>query len=87
MKRLSLEIIGENAAHIINPPSGPNHLSFNKLLKSLQTGKERPVVSESQTKTRTGETVWIAWTYKPKFTAAGNFSEILCIGNDITDLK
>ena len=81
------EIIGENAANIIMPPSGSNRLSFRKLLKSLQKGSERAVVSESRTETRSGETVWIAWTYKPIFNAAGHFSEILCIGNDITELK
>ena len=81
------EIIGENAGNVIMPPSGPNRLNFKKLLKSLQSGPERPVVSESQTETRTGETVWIAWTYKAIFNPTGHFSEILCIGNDITELK
>ncbi len=81
------EIIGQNAAGIILPPSGPNRLNFDKLLKSLQTDPERPVVSENQTETRSGEKVWIAWTYKPIFNEAGQFIEILCIGNDITELK
>ena len=81
------EIIGENAANIILPPSGPNRLNFNKLSKSLQTDPGRPVVSENQTEKRSGEKVWIAWTYKPIFNNAGRFIEILCIGNDITELK
>jgi len=81
------EIIGENVGNIIMPPSGPNRLSFKKLIKSLQKDPEHPVVSESQTETRSGEKVWIAWTYKAIFNAAGHFREVLCIGNDITDLK
>ena len=81
------EIIGESAANIILPPSGPNQLNFRKLSESLQTDSERPIVSENQTKTRSGEKVWIAWTYKPIFNEAGQFIEILCIGNDITELK
>ncbi len=81
------EIVGKNAARIILPPSGPNHLSFNRLSTSLQKDPERPVVSENQTETRSGEKIQIAWTYKPIFNDAGSFIEILCIGNDITELK
>jgi PAS domain S-box-containing protein len=81
------EIVGKNAARIILPPSGPNHLSFNRLSTSLQKDPERPVVSENQTETRSGEKIQIAWTYKPIFNDAGGFIEILCIGNDITELK
>jgi signal transduction histidine kinase len=36
---------------------------------------------------RNGTKVWIAWTYKPIFDSEGNFKEILCIGNDVTELK
>jgi PAS domain S-box-containing protein len=81
------EIVGKNAARIILPPSGPNHLSFNRLSTSLQKDPERPVVSENQTETRSGEKIQIAWTYKPIFNDAGGFIEILCIGNDISELK
>jgi len=81
------EIIGQNAANIILPPIGPNRLNFKNLSKSLQADPERPVVSENQTETRSGEKVWIAWTYKPIFNDVGQFIEILCIGNDITELK
>ncbi len=81
------EIIGENAGNVIMPSSGPSRLSFRKLLDSLQKSPERPAVSESQTQNRSGKEIWIAWTYKPISNANGDFSEILCIGNDITELK
>ncbi|MGB5749292.1 MAG: ATP-binding protein [Desulfobacterales bacterium] len=81
------EILGKNAERIILPPPGLNRLSFNKLSASLQKDPERPVVSENQAKTRAGGKVWIAWTYKSIFNDAGRYTEILCIGNDITKLK
>jgi PAS domain S-box-containing protein len=81
------ELIGENAAHIIMPAPGPNQLSFEKLISSLRSDPTRQMVSENETKTRSREVVWIAWTYKPIFEDAGHFIEILCIGNDITELK
>ncbi len=81
------ELIGENAAHIIMPAPGPNQLSFEKLISSLRNDPTRQMVSENETQTRAREVVWIAWTYKPIFDDAGGFIEILCIGNDITELK
>jgi signal transduction histidine kinase len=45
------------------------------------------VVSENEAIRKNGEKVWIAWAYKPIFDDEGIFREILCIGNDITELK
>ena len=45
------------------------------------------MVSENETVKKSGIKVWIAWTYKPIFNDDDNFIEILCIGNDITELK
>jgi len=81
------ELIGKNAGRIILPVSGPNQLSFEKLAFSLRNDPGQHMVSENETKTRSLKDVWIAWTYKPIFNDAGQFIEILCIGNDITELK
>lgn len=34
-----------------------------------------------------GERVWISWTHTPIFDDDGDITEILCVGNNITDLK
>ena len=81
------EIIGKNAGKMILTPSGSNAMSFAELSASLQEDPAKPMISENEAETRTGEKVWIAWTYKPIFNDAGHFIEILCIGNDITALK
>ncbi len=81
------ELIGKYAGSIILPLSGSRRLSFEKLTKSLQNDPERPVISENETVKKSGIKVWIAWTYKPIFNDVGNFSGILCIGNNITELK
>ena len=80
------ELIGKNAGRILLP-AGPARLSIKKLTASLSNDPQRPMVSESETETKFGETVWIAWTYKPIFNHVGRIIEILCIGNDITELK
>jgi PAS domain S-box-containing protein len=81
------ELIGKNARRIIMPATGPDHLNFEKLIASMRKTPSRHMVSENETKTRSQEVVWIAWTYKPIFNDDGDFREVLCIGNNITELK
>ena len=81
------ELVGKNAGRIILPASGSNQLGFGKLAASLQKNPAQLMVSENETTTKSGESVWIAWTYKPIFNGANHFIEILCIGNDTTQLK
>ncbi|MEE9609777.1 MAG: ATP-binding protein, partial [Desulfatiglandales bacterium] len=81
------EILGKNVKGTIFPNSDSTGRVLKKLTRSLKRDPERQVVNETQNVRRDGEPVWIAWTYKPIFNDAGHFAEILCIGNDITDLK
>ncbi len=46
-------------------------------------GKFRNNVNENMCKD--GERVWIAWTNRPVFDGNGQISEIMCVGNDITE--
>ncbi len=45
------------------------------------------MVSEDRSILKSGEAAWITWTYKPIFDGNKKLKEILCIGNDITQLK
>jgi PAS domain S-box-containing protein len=81
------EMLGINAAQIILPARRANDQGLESLTASLRKDPVRPVVSENETERKNKEKVWIAWTYKPIYNAEGSFKEILCIGNDITELK
>ncbi len=81
------EMLGKNAEQIILPAGRANRQGFKALVNSLQKNPDRPMVNENETERRNGEKVWIAWTYQPIFNEKGLFKEILCIGNDITELK
>ena len=81
------EILGINAAQIILPAGRANHRGLEHLTTSLCKDPDRLVVSENETELRNKKKVWIAWTYKPIYNAEEIFKEILCIGNDITELK
>ena len=81
------EILGKSVFGTIfeNTKSTKNHR--DKRLALLKHNPEQPIINESEGVLRNGTKVWIAWTYKPIFDNDGNFKEILCIGNDITELK
>ena len=81
------EMLGKNAEQIMWPKTPEIRHGFENWIKLLQKDPERPVVSENETERRNKEKVWIAWTYKPIFNDERLFKEILCIGNDITELK
>ena len=81
------ELIGKNASRIVVPASGPEHLDFSELIHALRDDPTRHMVSENETRTRSNEVGWVTWTYKPIFNDSGSIIELLCIGNDITELK
>jgi PAS domain S-box-containing protein len=82
-----LEIIGKDARKMILPTPASSGLNFDRLVDVMRQNPQRAVVSENETRTKSGEKVWITWTYRPIFNSENSFSEILCIGNDITELK
>ena len=81
------EILGENIAGTLLPRTEATKRDFEELTVSLRQQQDRNMITENQYLLRNGKTAWIAWTYKPVFNNDGEFTEILCIGNDITELK
>ena len=81
------EFFDRGGGEIMWPKSRTTRQDFANWIHVLQKDPDRPLVSENETELRNKERVWIAWTYKPIFDDTGNFKEILCIGNDITELK
>ncbi len=81
------EILGKNATSVMYSNTDYNKNGFNKMINTLSKDPVTPMVSENEALRRNGEKVWIAWAYKPIFDDDGKFREILCIGNDISELK
>lgn len=81
------EISGKNVKGTIFPDTNVTATDMDLLNGSLQTNPERRVVREIECALRSGKKAWVAWTHRPVFDEQGRLSEILCIGNDITDLK
>lgn len=81
------EILGKNVLGTIFPNTTYTKNQLDRRLALLKDNPEQPFINESENVLRDGTKTWIAWTYKPIFDSDGNFKEILCIGNDITELK
>jgi PAS domain S-box-containing protein len=80
-------IIGKNMVGTILPDSEAAKNEVAGLVVSIQQNPEKRMIGESKNMLHDGETVWVAWAYKPIFDSDGTLREILCIGNDITELK
>ncbi len=81
------EVMGKNVIDTIVPASDFTGTLWREMIADIGHHPERHAVNESENICRDGRQVWIAWANNPLFDAEGKFSEILCIGNEITDRK
>jgi PAS domain S-box-containing protein len=81
------EIIGKNVVGTIVPASDTAGHDLASFITDLCAHPDKYVRNENENCKSTGERVWISWTNKPIFDANGMFTELLCVGNDITELK
>ncbi len=81
------EILGKSIIGTIFKDSEVTKRRLEKLIETIQKDPDTAVISEGENVLRDGRKAWIAWTYKPIFNEKGNIIEILCIGNDVTELK
>lgn len=81
------EILGRSVLGTIVPQTESSGRDLVKLIHDLSEHPELHMHNENENMRRDGQRVWIAWTNKPVYDAAGRLTGILCIGNDITELK
>ncbi len=81
------ELLGKSILEIISEPTGDARENFRALVSDISLDPEKRVAREEEVRTREGRKLWITWTYKPIFAPDGELVEILCIGNDVTELK
>jgi PAS domain S-box-containing protein len=81
------ELLGRKVEGLIHSEGGPDAGRFDRLIADMSRDPMRPTVRESEAALRSGKKAWISWTYRPIFDDSGDFREVLCIGNNITELK
>lgn len=82
----STEILGRSLVGTLLPDTREAADELKELLAALQEDRAQPVAREARNLRRNGESVWIAWTYRPLFDRNGRMKEVLCIGNDVTEM-
>ncbi len=81
------DIIGRNVVGTIVPVQETTGRDLANIIADIGRNPDMYVTNENENMRINGERVWIAWTNKPIFDPNDNISEILCVGNDITDRK
>lgn len=80
-------ILGKSVLGTLLPDTEQERADLCKTNELFKQNPETRVVKESEHQINSGETLWIAWTLKSVLDHEGNPEEILCIGNDITQIK
>ena len=80
-------IYGKLISEVLSPTSPGAQNWIDTLAEAALSDSDIPMAEETAYMLEGGRTIWIAWTYRPIFSAEGKLIEILCIGNDITQLK
>ncbi len=81
------ELLNAGAARFLLPSAHSDPPRLEELMASMSGDPLRPDVRETEIRLRSGGTAWIAWTFRPIHDDSGRFREMLCIGNDISELK
>ena len=81
------DILGKNVVGTIVPETDTSYRDLKAMIKDIGQNPERYTVNENENIRKNGERVWILWTNKGAIDKDGHITEILCIGNDITEKK
>ncbi len=81
------EVIGESVIGVIVPEEDSAGRNLRDMIADIGRQPDLYITNENENMRRDGTRVWISWTNRPLYNAEGEVREILCVGNDISDLK
>ncbi len=81
------ELLGKNLIDAIITDDTQYENKFQKMLNEIEKHPGKYLNIQTENIIKNLKKVWIAWTNRPIFDGEGKLKEILCVGNDITDLK
>jgi PAS domain S-box-containing protein len=79
------EVVGKSVVGTIVSPTSHSAKEVISMMGDLSRSGSEGGIHINENVLRGGEAVWIAWTNKPVRDESGKISEILCVGNDITN--
>ncbi len=80
-------IIGKNVVGTIVPETDSSGRNLNLMIEEIILSPENFTSNENENITKDGRRVWIAWANRSITDRQGRVTELLCVGNDITDRK
>lgn len=81
------EIMHKNVLGTIVTNNEKSREAIGDLLRNIGINPGKYALWEFENISKEGRRVWISWTYRPVFDENREVTEILCVGNDITELK
>jgi PAS domain S-box-containing protein len=81
------EILGRNVVGTIVPEKESTGRNLKWMIEDIANHPDLYVNNVNENVRRDGSVVWVAWTNKPVLDDSGKVSEVLCIGNDITEQR
>ncbi|MHC1743819.1 MAG: PAS domain S-box protein [Syntrophobacteraceae bacterium] len=81
------ELLGRNVVGTIIPKIDSTGYNLEAKIEDLCAHPERYVTSSHESMRKDGERVWVSWTNRAITDAEGRLTELLWIGNDITERR
>lgn len=81
------EIIGKSVIGTIVPERDSAGIDLQNMILDIGIHPQLYISNENENMRRDGSRIRIAWTNKPFLKETGEVSEILCVGNDITERR
>ena len=81
------EIIGRDIVGTLVPEIESTGRDLKEMILDIGINPEKYKINVNENMRKNGERIWVSWTNKPVFDEQGHVVEVMCIGNDITELK
>lgn len=81
------EIIGKRALDTIIPEEDDDGRNIAAMAEDMMRNPENYITNVHQNRCKDGRLVWVSWTNKAIYDDRGNLTELLAIGNDLSELK
>jgi len=81
------EVLGKSTIETIVPETESTGRNLKQLVQKIMAAPAKYARNENENICKDGRRVWVSWTNKALTDPSGKFTELLCIGNDITSSK
>lgn len=81
------EMLGRSVIGTIVPVTDDAGHDLKKMIEDIMVNPQNYINNENENMLRDGRRVWIAWTNRPVYDEGHRLKEILCVGNDISEIK